>query len=65
MMGRQPKVQRKLFYTTFNLDQRVRKDHVLRKSATLVNFDFIYEQVEGTCGSKSNVNEKRMKRVGY
>ena len=30
MMGRQPKVQKKLFYTTFNLEQRVRKNHILR-----------------------------------
>ena len=41
MMGRQPKVQKKLFYTTFNLDQRVRKDHILRKIVTHVNFDYI------------------------
>ena len=56
MMGRQPKVQKKLFYTTFNLDQRVRKDHILRKIVTHVNFDYIYKQVEDTYGSKGNVS---------
>jgi len=33
MMDRQKKVQRKLFYTKPNLDQRVPKDHILRKVA--------------------------------
>ena len=56
MMGRQPKSQQKLFYTTFNLDQRVRKEHILRKIATHVNFDYIYKEVEGTYGSKGNVS---------
>ena len=56
MMGRQPKVQKKLFYTTFNLDQRVRKDNILRKIVTHVNFDYIYKQVEDTYGSKGNVS---------
>ena len=56
MMGRQAKVQKKLFYTTFNLDQRVRKDHILRKIAVHVNFDYIYKEVEGTYGSKGNVS---------
>ena len=31
MMVRKPKVQNKLFYTAVNLEQRVRKDHILRK----------------------------------
>ena len=43
-MGRKPEVQQKLFYTTFNLDQRVRKDHILRKIAANVNFDYVYKQ---------------------
>ena len=29
MMGRQPKVQIKLFYTSVSLEQRVRKHHIL------------------------------------
>ena len=56
MMGRQPKVQKTLFYTTFNLGQRARKGHVLRKIVTHVNFDYIYKQVEDTYDSKGNVS---------
>ena len=37
MMGRQPKVQNKLFYTTFNLEQRVRQDHILRKVKSCID----------------------------
>lgn len=56
MMGRQPKVQKKLFYSKFNLDGRVRKDHILRKINTHINFDFIYKEVEVTYGDKGNVS---------
>jgi hypothetical protein len=52
MMGQQPKVQNKLFYTQLNLDQRIRKDHILRKINSHVNFDFIYKEVEATYGQK-------------
>ncbi len=56
MMGRAPKVQKKLFYTKFNLDRRIRKDHILRKIDKHTNFDFIYNQVKDTYGSKGNVS---------
>jgi transposase len=56
MMGRQPKVQKRLFYTKFNLDRRIRKDHILRKIDKHINFEFIYEQVKDTYGSKGNVS---------
>ena len=56
MMGRQPKVQKKMFYTKFNLDRRIRQDHILRKIDDHVNFDFIYNQVKDTYGSKGNVS---------
>lgn len=56
MMGRQPKVQKRLFYTKFNLDRRIRKDHILRKINKHINFDFIYNQVNDTYGSKGNVS---------
>ena len=29
MMGRQQRVQKKLFYTKFSLDQRIPKNHIL------------------------------------
>jgi transposase/uncharacterized protein (UPF0179 family) len=56
MMGHQPKVQQKLFYTKFSLDQRVPKDHILRKIAKYVDFDFIYKEVENSYGIKGNVS---------
>jgi len=55
-MGRQKKVQRKLFYTKLNLDQRVRKDHILRKVNTYIDFDFIYNEVKDRYGIKGNVS---------
>ncbi|NIU56077.1 MAG: hypothetical protein GWN67_06715, partial [Phycisphaerae bacterium] len=45
-----------LFYTKFNLDRRIRKDHILRKIDKHINFDFIYDQVKDTYGSKGNVS---------
>lgn len=56
MMGRQPDAQQKLFYTRLNLEKRVRKDHILRKIAQLIDFDFIYKKVEDKYGSKGNVS---------
>ncbi len=46
MMGRQPPAQPSLFYTGINLEKRVRSDHVLRKVAQVVDFEFVYSQVE-------------------
>jgi transposase len=54
MMGRQPKVQNKLFYTAVNLEQRVRKNHVLRKIKSKIDFDFIYNEVKDTYGINGN-----------
>ena len=56
MMGRQPDAQQKLFYTCLNLEKRIRKDHFLRKIAKLIDFDFIYKQVEDKYGKKGNVS---------
>ncbi len=50
MMSRQKKVQNKLFYTAINLEQRVRKDHILRKVKNHIDFDFIYNEVRDTYG---------------
>ena len=46
MMGRESPPQGSLFYTGINLDKRVRSDHVLRKVARLVDFDFVYTEVK-------------------
>ncbi len=54
MMGRQPKVQNKLFYTAINLEQRVRKDHILRKIKRNIDFDFIYNEVKDKYGINGN-----------
>jgi len=54
MMGRQSKVQSKLFYTAFNLEQRVRQNHILRKVKRHIDFDFIYNEVKDTYGINGN-----------
>jgi transposase len=55
-MGRQKKVQKKLFYTNLDLDQRIRKDHILRKVNKYVDFDFIYNEVKDKYGINGNVS---------
>jgi transposase len=55
-MGRQQRIQKKLFYTKFNLDQRVPKNHILRKVAKYIDFDFIYKEVKDKYGSNGNVS---------
>jgi len=55
MMDHQKPLQPSLFYK-FNLEQRVPADHPLRIIAGLIDFDFIYEEVEefyGTVGKPS------------
>ena len=54
MMGRQSKVQNKLFYTAFNLEQRIRKNHILRKVKKHIDFDFIYDEVRDKFGFNGN-----------
>jgi transposase/uncharacterized protein (UPF0179 family) len=56
MMGRQPKVQKKLFYSRFNLDQRVPQNHILRKITNYIDFDFIYKEVQDAYGVNGNVS---------
>ena len=56
MMGRESAPQPSLFYTGINLDKRVRSDHVLRKVARLVDFDFMYGEVKESYGYNGNVS---------
>ena len=56
MMGHQPDYQHKLFITGFNLDNRIPKDHILRKISEKIDFDFIYKEVEDTYGTNGNVS---------
>jgi len=56
MMGRQNRVQTKLFYTKLTLDQRVSKDHILRKIEGNIDFDFVYKRVKDQYGNSGNVS---------
>lgn len=56
MMGRESPPQASLFYMGINLDKRVRSDHVLRKVARMVDFDFVYAQVKESYGYNGNVS---------
>ena len=50
MMGRKENTQERLFCNSVNLSKRVRRDHPLRKIAELIDFDFIYNEVEDMYG---------------
>src|SRR5215467_4673039 len=56
MMGRENPPQASLFYMGINLERRVRSDHVLRKVARLVDFEFIYGEVKESYGYNGNVS---------
>jgi len=56
MMGRQDEPQGKLFTVGFSLDRRVRKDHLLRRIAEAVDFEFIYDEVAEKYGRNGNVS---------
>jgi transposase len=56
MMGQDKPPQRALFYTGINLDKRVRREHVLRKVAKLVDFEFVYGEVKESYGYNGNVS---------
>ncbi len=56
MMGQQGLPQTSLFYTGFNLEKRIRANHVLRKVARIVDFDFVYAEVKDRYGHNGNVS---------
>ncbi len=56
MMGCQQRVQKKLFYTKLDLDQRIRKDHILRKVKNYIDFEFVYNEVKVKYGINGNVS---------
>ena len=56
MMGYQPGFQSKLFYHQINLDQRVPREHLLRKIQEQIDFDFVYGEVKDTYGDNGNVS---------
>jgi len=54
MMGKQSPLQGKLFYSNINIDKRVRENHPLRKIDAMIDFDFVYDEVEGSYGTNGN-----------
>jgi transposase len=54
MMRKQPPPQPQLFYTRFNLDSRIPRNHPLRAVAATVDFDFVYDEVEHCYGAVGN-----------
>jgi len=56
MMGYQPDTQPKLFYHSFNLDERIPANSILRKIRGQIDFEFIYREVEDYYGGKGNVS---------
>jgi transposase len=55
-MSYQPPPNDPLFSFNVQLESLVRKDHPLRKIKELVDFDFIYKEVEKTYGRNGNVS---------
>ena len=56
MMGHKEPPQEHLFIYGVNLETRVRMDHPLRKVKELIDFDFIYREVEDMYGDNGNVS---------
>ncbi len=56
MMGREDPPQPSLFYTSFNIDKRIRSNHLLRKVAKVIDFDFVSDEVEHLYGTNGNVS---------
>ena len=56
MMSYQPPPNDTLFSFNVQLETRVRMDHPLRKIKEMVDFDFIYKEVEKTYGKNGNVS---------
>jgi transposase len=56
MMGYQPDAQPKLFYHSFNLEERIPANSVLRKIRGYIDFEFIYQEVKELYGGKGNVS---------
>lgn len=56
MMGREDPPQPSLFYTSFNLDKRIRPNHLLRKVDKAIDFGFVSDEVEHLYGTNGNVS---------
>jgi len=56
MMGKKEETQGKLFYTNICIEKRVPDNHILRKVKELIDFDFVYDEVEDKYGYNGNVS---------
>jgi transposase len=56
MMGKQQRPQRSLFHYGINIDKRVRSDHPLRKVSELIDFDFIFPEINECYSHNGNVS---------
>src|SRR5512137_497706 len=56
MMGKQAQREPKLFYYGLCLEDRIPRDHLLRKINTTVDFDFTYGLVQKHYGTKGHVS---------
>jgi transposase len=56
MMGYQDPLQENLFQYHVHLENRVRRDHPLRKMRELIDFDFIYGEVKDVYGTTGNIS---------
>ena len=54
MLGKPNQLQPKLFYNSFSLEQRIHKDHPLRKIKELIDFSFIRSEVKDLYGYNGN-----------
>jgi transposase len=56
MMGQESVFQPKLFYHQINLEQKVPKNHFLRKIQEQIDFGFVYHEVKDYYGDNGNVS---------
>ena len=56
MIGVQGTQQGRLFHDGLELDRRVRRDHPLRRIEALIDFDFVYREVEDCYDDRGNVS---------
>jgi len=54
MLGKPNQLHPKLFYNSFSLEQRVHKDHPLRKVKQMIDFSFIRSEVKDLYGYNGN-----------
>jgi hypothetical protein len=56
MMGRKKIPQPKLFCDRITLNQRICKDHILRKIDQAIDFEFIYKKIRHLYGHNGNLS---------